>query len=74
MGKIYSTVSQFVIYSSSTRTNRVCPCHPIINLKFIFYEHLEYNLRTAKRKKIDREETLDLVFKDSPLNMDLGVS
>jgi len=42
---LYSTGSQFVIYSSSTRTNRVCPCHLIINLKFTFYEHLEYNLR-----------------------------
>jgi hypothetical protein len=39
---LYSTDSQFVIYSSSARTNRVCPCHLIINLKFTFYEHLEY--------------------------------
>ena len=39
---ICSTGSQFVIYSSSARTSRVCPCHLIINLKFTFYEHLEY--------------------------------
>ena len=28
--------------ASPTRTNGVCPCHPVTNLKFTFYEHLEY--------------------------------
>ncbi|MCC6325066.1 MAG: hypothetical protein IT420_05415 [Candidatus Brocadia sp.] len=36
-----------MIYSSSTRTNRVCPCHLIIDLKFTFYEHLGYSMVIA---------------------------
>ncbi|MDG5996936.1 MAG: hypothetical protein E3K33_08245 [Candidatus Brocadia sp.] len=38
-----------MIYRSSTRTNRVCPCHLIINLKFTFYEHLEYSIARHSR-------------------------
>ncbi|RIK02171.1 MAG: hypothetical protein DCC43_04015 [Candidatus Brocadia sp.] len=56
---LYSTGSQFVIYSSSTRTNRVCPCHLIINLKFTLFVYIS---RQAVTSAFHQKTKLFLLF------------